>query len=73
MEGRGLDEPVRENSLNHRALRNYSTNHPDKQVNQPPNCPVSFLVSAGLSLFVPLSPAPGSHQPEPEPEPGWGR
>lgn len=62
MEGCGLDEPVRENSLNHRALRNYSTNHPDKQMNQPPNCPVSFLTTAGLSRFLPLIPAPRSHR-----------
>lgn len=71
MEGCGLDEPVREDSLNHRALRNYSANHADKQVNQSPNCPVSFLSTAELSVFMPLSPAPRSHQPEPEP--GWGR
>lgn len=36
-------------------------NHRDKQMNQPPNCPISFLTTPELSVFMPLIPAPISH------------
>lgn len=61
MEGCELDEPVRENFLNHRTLKNYSTNHPDKQMNQPSDCLSGHLATAELRPFMPLNPPSVSH------------